>query len=156
SVPWGGDNHDIWWDPKDADRFVITHDAGLTITTQHGRSTQRVTLPIGQMYHVAVDNQVPYFVYSNMQDDGTMRRAAGAPENAAARENGSGNQGEQGFGGAEPGHTIPDPVDSNIVWSPCYGNKVTRYDARTKIPRSVAPGMTTLDSPPQDSKYRCH
>ena len=73
SVNWGGDNHDIWWDPKDADRFAITHDAGLTITTQHGRSTQRVTLPIGQMYHVTVDNQVPYYVYSNMQDDGTMR-----------------------------------------------------------------------------------
>jgi len=42
SVNWGGDNHDIWWDPKDADRFVITHDAGLTITAQHARSTQRV------------------------------------------------------------------------------------------------------------------
>src|SRR5262249_40061046 len=26
-VPWGGDNHDIWWDPTNADRFVITHDA---------------------------------------------------------------------------------------------------------------------------------
>src|SRR5204863_843309 len=79
---WGGDNHDIWWDPKDADRFVITHDAGLTITTQHGRSTHRVQLPIGQMYHVAVDNQVPYYVYSNMQDDGTMRGAAWAAEGA--------------------------------------------------------------------------
>ena len=53
SVSWGGDNHDIWWDPKNADRFVITHDAGMSITTQHGRSTQRVSLPIGQMYHVA-------------------------------------------------------------------------------------------------------
>ena len=44
SVSWGGDNHDIWWDPKDADRFAITHDAGITITTQHGRSTQRVLM----------------------------------------------------------------------------------------------------------------
>src|SRR5438067_8487360 len=73
SVTWGGDNHDIWWDPKDADRFVLTHDAGLTITTQHGRSTQRVQLPIGQIYHAVVDNEVPYHVYGNMQDDGTMR-----------------------------------------------------------------------------------
>jgi photosystem II stability/assembly factor-like uncharacterized protein len=58
SVQWGGDNHDIWWDPTNADRFAITHDAGITLTTQHGRSTQRVTLPIGQMYHVAVDNRM--------------------------------------------------------------------------------------------------
>jgi photosystem II stability/assembly factor-like uncharacterized protein len=156
SVAWGGDNHDIWWDPANADRFAITHDAGITLTTQHGRSTQRVTLPIGQMYHVAVDNQVPYYVYSNMQDDGTMRGSVVAAENAGAGYNGSGNTWDHGLGGCESGFTIPDPADPNIVWSTCYGNKVTRYDHRTKIARSVAPAMITLDSPPQNSKFRCH
>src|SRR3954468_9320084 len=156
SVNWGGDNHDIWWDPKDAERFAITHDAGITLTTQHGRSTQRVQLPIGQMYHVTVDNQVPYYVYSNMQDDGTMRGSAIAAEGAGAGYNGSGNQWDHGLGGCESGFTAPDPADPNIVWSTCYGNKVTRYDHRTKIARSVAPGMITLDAPPTESKYRCH
>ena len=33
----------------------------------------RVALPNGQMYHVHVDNRVPYWIYSNRQDDGTMR-----------------------------------------------------------------------------------
>src|SRR5581483_2835672 len=70
--------------------------------------------------------------------------------------NGSGNRWDHGLGGCESGHTIPDPVDPQIVWSTCYGNKATRYDHRTGIPRSVAPAMITLDSPPQDSKYRCH
>jgi photosystem II stability/assembly factor-like uncharacterized protein len=153
---WGGDNHDIWWDPKNADRFVLTHDAGLTITQQHGRSTQRVSLPIGQIYHVYVDNQVPYFVYANMQDDGTMRGPATAVEGDGAGYNGRGVQWEHGLGGCESGHTMPDPADPNIVWSTCYGNKVTRYDARTRTPRSVAPAMITLDSPPPDAKYRCH
>ena len=59
-TPWGGDNHDIWWDPTNPDRFVITHDGGMNITTSHGRGFNRVTLPVGQMYHVSVDNQVPY------------------------------------------------------------------------------------------------
>jgi photosystem II stability/assembly factor-like uncharacterized protein len=153
---WGGDNHDIWWDPKNADRFVITHDAGLTITTQHARSLQRVTLPIGQMYHVTVDNQIPYYVYSNMQDDGTMRGSMIAAENAGAGYNGSGNEWDHGLGGCESGHTVPDPADPNIVWSTCYGNKVTRYDYRLNTARSVAPGMITLDAPPTESKYRCH
>jgi photosystem II stability/assembly factor-like uncharacterized protein len=156
SVNWGGDNHDIWWDPKDPDRFAITHDAGITLTTQHGRSDRRVQLPIGQMYHVTVDSQVPYYVYSNMQDDGTMRGSILAPEGAGAGYNGSGNLWDHGLGGCESGYTAPDPADPNIVWSTCYGNKVTRYDHRTKIARSVAPGMITLDAPPQDSKYRCH
>jgi photosystem II stability/assembly factor-like uncharacterized protein len=156
TVNWGGDNHDIWWDPKDADRFAITHDAGITLTTQHGRSDRRVQLPIGQMYHVTVDNQVPYYVYSNMQDDGTMRGSSIAAEGAGAGYNGSGNLWDHGLGGCESGFTVSDPADPNVVWSTCYGNKVTRYDHRTKIARSVAPAMITLDAPPQDSKYRCH
>src|SRR6185369_15237638 len=70
---WGGDTHDIWFDPKNADRFVITDDGGANITTVHGRGFHRVQLPIGQMYHVDVDNQIPYYFYSNMQDDGNLR-----------------------------------------------------------------------------------
>ena len=81
-MPWGGDNHDIWIDPTNADRFVITDDAGLNITTVHGRGFHRVQLPIGQMYHVAVDNQVPYYVYGNMQDNSTMRGPSIAPPGA--------------------------------------------------------------------------
>ncbi len=72
-VRWGGDTHDIWIDPANPDRFVITDDGGLIITTVHGRGFHRVQLPIGQMYHVAVDDQIPYYFYSNMQDDGNMR-----------------------------------------------------------------------------------
>ena len=30
------------------------------------------------MYHVATDNQVPYWIYTNMQDDGTMRGPSSA------------------------------------------------------------------------------
>ena len=88
--PWGGDTHDIWWDSGNADRFAITDDGGLTIATQHGRITNRITLPIGQNYHVAVDNQVPYWVYSNMQDDGTMRGPSTAPEGGAGGRGGRG------------------------------------------------------------------
>src|SRR6185437_3296182 len=73
SRPWGGDNHDIWIDPKDAGRFAISYDGGLAITTTDGRGFHNVTLPIGQMYHVAVDDQIPYYVYGNMQDNSTMR-----------------------------------------------------------------------------------
>ena len=39
-----------------------------------------MTLPIGQMYHVAVDNDVPYKIYGNMQDDGTMRGPSNVQE----------------------------------------------------------------------------
>ena len=148
-VPWGGDTHDIWIDPTNADRFVITDDGGMSITTVHGRGFHRVTLPIGQMYHVDVDNQVPYYFYSNMQDDGNMR---GPSLPVDSRETGW----DHAMGGCESGFTVPDLTDPNVVWATCYGNKVTRWDARTKHARSVSPWMHTLDSPPNDIKYRCH
>jgi photosystem II stability/assembly factor-like uncharacterized protein len=202
-----GDCHDIWWDPKNPDRYVLTHDGGATITIDHARTSSRVVLPIGQMYHVAVDNQMPYEIYSNMQDDGTMRGPSDSPEaapnNAAGRGGrggrgggaGGGGRGGRGgpaplpdfgiaavfgggtpgggnfggfggrggagqwdhnLGGCESGFTLPDLVDPNVVWASCYGNKLTRFDARTKTPRSVAPWMISLDSPPTDAKYRCH
>jgi len=146
---WGGDNHDIWIDPADPDRFVITDDGGLHITTVHGRGFHNVTLPIGQMYHVAVDDQVPYYFYSNMQDDGNMR---GPVVPVDSQETGW----DRHMGGCESGFTIPDTADPNVVWATCYGNSVTRWDARYKEAHSVSPWKHTLDSPPNDIKYRCH
>jgi photosystem II stability/assembly factor-like uncharacterized protein len=186
-----GDCHDIWFDPKNPDRYALTHDAGLTLTSDHGRTSTRVSLPIGQMYHVAVDNQVPYFIYGNMQDDGTMRGPSDTPEAVSGGRGGGGQGGGRGaqaagggrgaqgaaggfggggfggrggsglpwehnLGGCESGFTLPDLVDPNVVWASCYGNKLTRFDERTKSARSVAPWMISLDSPPNDAKYRCH
>jgi photosystem II stability/assembly factor-like uncharacterized protein len=173
--PWGGcgDCHDIWFDPKNADRFAMTDDGGMQITSNHGQNFQRIRLPIGQMYHVAVDNQVPYYIYSNMQDNGTMRGPSNSPEAVANNARGSGppaggrgggGSGRGGavvpwdhaLGGCESGFTIPDPSNPDIVWSSCYGNKLTRWDAKQGTARSIAPWMISLDSPPTDAKYRCH
>jgi photosystem II stability/assembly factor-like uncharacterized protein len=153
-VPWGGDNHDIWVDPLNPDHFVITDDGGLNITTVHGRGFHRVQLPIGQMYHVEVDNQIPYYVYSNMQDGPNMRGPSLAPPTEYGRVVDTGW--DRRMGGCESGFTLPDPTDPNIVWASCYGNEVTRWDARTKRARSVSPWIHSLDSPPNELKYRCH
>ena len=172
SVPWGGDTHDIFIDPKNADRICVTHDGGMYMTTDHGRTANRVTLPIGQMYHVAVDHDVPYKIYGNMQDDGTMRGLSTTQEvgpnvpgqgGFGGRGGGFGGRGfggvgewEHNLGGCESGFTLPDLTDTNIVWATCYGDEVTRYDARTKMARSVSPWLHTLDSAPNQAKYRCH
>ena len=148
---WGGDNHDIWIDPKDPDRFAISFDGGLAITTVNGRGFHNVTLPIGQMYHVAVDDQIPYEVYGNMQDNSTMRGPS-VPQGDGEPDAGW----DHGMGGCESGFTLPDPTDPNIVWASCYGDEVTRWDARTRQARSVSPWMHTLDSAPNQVKYRCH
>ena len=77
----GGDTHDIWMDPLNPDRFMVADDGGATFTLNHGKTFKRITLPIAQMYHVAVDNQVPYNVYGNRQDGYSYR----GPSNTQAR-----------------------------------------------------------------------
>ena len=64
----GGDNHDIWIDPSNANRIMVAHDGGASISLNRGKTYQRIVLPIAQMYHVSVDDQIPYNVYGNRQD----------------------------------------------------------------------------------------
>ncbi|HQX80715.1 MAG TPA: hypothetical protein PKW63_03100, partial [Vicinamibacterales bacterium] len=174
-----GDCHDVWFDPTDGTRYVLTDDGGATIFTSAG--SRGVRLPNGQMYHVAVDNRVPYWIYSNRQDDGTMRGPSTSPEQtgngrlggpepvapAAAPGRGGGGGGGRGgraggpawdtyLGGCESGFTQPQPDNADIVWGSCYGNKLTRFDARQGTARSVSPSMITFDSAPNLSKHRCH
>jgi photosystem II stability/assembly factor-like uncharacterized protein len=132
-IRWGGDNHDMWSDPKMPNRMMIGNDIGVMISTTRGKEWSTLRLPIGQMYHVATDNRIPYWVYGQMQDDGSMRGPSTVPG---------------GFGipsgmwtstaGCETGWAQPDPVDSNIVWGGCYAGVVERFDARTGMSRTVS------------------
>ena len=87
----GGDNHDIWIDPTNADRMIVANDSGASISINHGRTWNRVQLPIAQIYHVTVDNDVPYHVLGNKQDGPSYR----GPSNSRLA----------GFGGFGGGHS---------------------------------------------------
>lgn len=145
----GGDNHDIWVDPTNSDRFMVAHDGCASITLNGGESYQRIVLPIAQMYHVAVDDQIPYNLYGNRQDGYSYR----GPSNS--------RQGYipiglwEGVGGCESGFAQPDPLDNNIVWSGCYDGGLERYDARTGHARDVRVWPEAgYGWAPADMKYR--
>ncbi len=127
----GGDNHDMWIDPLNPDRFMIAHDGGASITLNRGRSFARIVLPIAQMYHVHADTRAPYYVYGNRQDGGSYRM----PSRGLA---GRVTEGEwRHVGGCESGFGIPDTVDNATVWSGCYDGGLEVYDVRTDHARNV-------------------
>jgi photosystem II stability/assembly factor-like uncharacterized protein len=127
----GGDNHDIWIDPLQPDRFMVAHDGGASITLNRGKTFSRVVLPIAQMYHVYADTRVPYDLFGNRQD-GTSYRL---PSRALA---GSISEGDwEHIGGCESGFGIPDTVDNVTVWSGCYDGGLEVYDRRTHHARNV-------------------
>jgi photosystem II stability/assembly factor-like uncharacterized protein len=154
----GGDNHDIWIDPKNANRIAVANDGGVSISTTRGQTWHHVQLPIAQMYHVTVDNRVPYYVYGNEQDDpsyrGPSRSAGGGVSGSIPRS------AWQSVGGGESGWATPDPVDPNIIWSSASGSGsiggiVERFDLRNGQMRRVEvwPDQTN-GSPAADVKYR--
>ena len=146
----GGDNHDIWIDPEDGNRIMVAHDGCASIAND-GETFKRVVLPIAQMYHAHVDNQIPYNVYGNRQDGYSYR----GPSNS--RERGISLGHWRAFGGCESGFGIPDPNDNNIIWSGCYDGGLEVFDVRTGHARNVrvwpeaAYGWT-----PKELKYRWH
>jgi photosystem II stability/assembly factor-like uncharacterized protein len=154
----GGDNHDMWIDPSNANRIAVANDGGVSISTTRGRTWNRIQLPIAQMYHVTVDNKIPYYVYGNEQDDPSYR--------GPSRSGGGGFSGSiprsawHAVAGGESGWATPDPVDPNIIWSSASGSGsiggiVERYDLRNGQSRNVEvwPDQTN-GSPAADLKYR--
>ena len=107
---WGGDNHDMWIDPNNSDRIMIGDDGGVLISTNHGQGWNRIILPIAQMYHVSVDNQIPYFVYGNKQDGYSYR---GPSISLTGR--GIGLEMWRTVAGCECGFAYADPVDFPIA-----------------------------------------
>ena len=119
----GGDHHDIWIDPTNANRLIVAHDQGLSITINRGKTWYRQRLKNAQIYHVTVDNEIPYNVLGNKQDEPTYR----GPSNSRLQGGFGGDPGIpramwHAVGGGESGWATPDPTDSNIVWSTASGS----------------------------------
>jgi len=144
----GGDLHDIWWDPGDPSRFMVGDDGGVGITIDGGRSFQRIALPNAQMYHVAVDNKIPYNLYGNRQDGYSY---AGPSNSRGSRSIGVWSP----VGGCESGWSVPDTVDQRTVWSGCYDAGLETFDLQTRMARAVEPWPEAgYGVAPKDLKYR--
>jgi len=146
----GGDNHDIWIDPKLPDRILVGNDGGISISLTRGQSWYRPRLPIAQMYHVATDTEIPYHVMGNRQDGNSQR----GPSNSLTGGDipiGAWHS----VGGCESGFSAPDPADPNIIWSGCYEGILDRYDARTGHSRTVSVWPDNPEGwPAGELKYR--
>lgn len=137
----GGDHHDMWIDPTNADRMIVAHDQGLSISINRTRSWFRQRLTNAQMYHVTVDNMIPYNVLGNKQDEPSYR----GPSNSRliGRRGGGIVRGMwHSVGGGESGWATPDPVDPNIIWSSASGSGmvggiVVRFEEDRRQFRSV-------------------
>jgi photosystem II stability/assembly factor-like uncharacterized protein len=138
----GGDHHDMWIDPTNPDRMIVAHDQGLSISINRTKTWFRQRLTNAQMYHVTVDNAVPYNVLGNKQDEPTYR----GPSNSRIMGQRRVDYIPRGMwhhvGGGESGWATPDPTDPNVVWSSASGSGmvggiVVRHTEENRQYRSV-------------------
>jgi len=154
------DHHDMWIDPHDGDRQIVAGDGGLAISGNRGRTWFRAQLPIAQMYHVTVDNAIPYNVMGNRQDGPSTRGPSNSRMGGGIFGVGIPRGLWHSVGGGESGFATPDPTDPDIVWSSASGvgaggGIVSRWDARTGQYREVEVWPESTTGHPADSlRYR--
>ena len=129
-APGGDDYHRIWINPNHPDIMLFVADQGAVITVNGGRTwSSWYNQPTTQLYHVATDNQFPYWVYGGQQESGAI--------GIASRGNGGQISFREfmGVGADEYAYVAPDPKDSDII----YGGRVMRFNKKTGQSQNVAP-----------------
>ncbi len=151
----GGDNHDLWFDPTNSDRMIVGNDGGVSISVNRGETWHRSQLPIAQMYHVTVDNAIPYNVMGNRQDGPSTRGPSNSLYGSAIA------RGDwHSVGGGESGFATPDPEDPTIVWSSASGSGarggiVVKFNEKNRQYRNVEVWPQSTGGWPAESlKYR--
>ena len=150
SLP-GGDNHDLWINPRNPSRMIEANDQGVVLSVNGGTTwDKRDNLPIGQFYHVSTDGEFPYHLFGGQQDMGALGIAS------------------RGWGGiddkdwfdvggddAECGWVWPVPFDNRLIVTGGYNGALTLFDTRSHQIRDIAPWSNASGGhAASDVKYR--
>ena len=129
-IPYNGihpDHHAFWIHPKDGNFIIDGNDGGIGITRDRGAHwIFDEKLPVGQFYHINVDNEMPYNVMGGMQDNGSWRGPA-----YIWSESGIRNYHWKSLWSGDGFDVMPDPEDAEWVYAMSQGGSVGRYNVRT-------------------------
>ncbi len=80
-APGGDDYHQLWINPKDHNRMVLSSDQGTVVSVDGAKTWSTwYNQPTAQVYHVAADNRFPYWLYGAQQDSGAVSVSTWSPE----------------------------------------------------------------------------
>jgi photosystem II stability/assembly factor-like uncharacterized protein len=129
-IPYNGihpDHHAFWINPLDPKYIIDGNDGGIGITRDKGKNwTFDEKIPVGQFYHINVDNEMPYNVMGGMQDNGSWRGPA-----YSWTESGLKNYYWESLWGGDGFDVLPDADDAKWVYAMSQGGHVGRYNVET-------------------------
>jgi photosystem II stability/assembly factor-like uncharacterized protein len=138
-APGGDDYHSLWIDPENPRRMISGVDQGTIITLNGGQTwSSWHNQPTAQFYHVAVDNQFPYWVYGAQQDSGTAAVVSRSDYGQITFRD------WHPIGAGESGYILPDPVNPQIVYGGSTGGELYRFDTKTGQVQDVSPTPAEL------------
>lgn len=115
-APGGDDPQQFWLDPTNSQRMLFGYDQGAIVTLDGGATwSSWYNQSTDQIYHIAVDNSYPPFVYASQQDAGAIRTRM------------RGNLGAitpldwNPVPGWEWGSEAPDPLNTNLLYASGIG-----------------------------------
>jgi len=138
-APGGDDYHSLWIDPENPRRMISGVDQGTIVTLNGGHTWSTwYNQPTAQFYHVAVDNQFPYWVYGAQQDSGTAAVVSRSDYGQITYRD------WHPIGAGESGYILPDPVNPQIVYGGSTGGDLYRFDTKTGQVEDVSPTPAEL------------
>ncbi|HYL54041.1 MAG TPA: hypothetical protein VEU73_00550 [Gemmatimonadales bacterium] len=133
-APGGDDPQQMWIDPTNGRRILLGLDQGAVVTLDGGETwSSWYNQSTEQVYHVAVDNSYPYWVYASQQDAGAVRVRS------------RGNLGAitpldwDPVNGWEWGTELPDPLHADVVYASGSGIVKISYPSEQWI--DVSPNL---------------
>jgi photosystem II stability/assembly factor-like uncharacterized protein len=129
-IPYNGihpDHHAFWIHPTNPNFIIDGNDGGIGITRDKGKTWLfDEKLPVGQFYHINVDNEMPYNVMGGMQDNGTWRGPAYTWMSAGIK-----NYYWENIWGGDGFDAMADPDDANWIYAMSQGGSVGKYNVKT-------------------------
>ncbi|MEM8895741.1 MAG: hypothetical protein AAGC88_14255, partial [Bacteroidota bacterium] len=136
------DHHAFWINPSNPSHILDGNDGGLYASYDMGKKWKfHHNIPVGQFYHINVDNEIPYNVYGGMQDNGSWTGPAYKYTVAGLGPIYNDDFKSVGFG--DGFDVIPDPNDSRYGYSMSQGGEFQRYDRATGVVQGIKPQSDT-------------
>lgn len=129
-----GDNHQLWINPTNPSYLINANDGGASVSLDGGRSwSAQDNQPTAQFYHVTVDDDFPYKLYSGQQDNSSVViRSRGVAGSVSVRDWWDG-------AGCESANIGVSAKAPHFVYGGCYQGIIDELDQRTWTSRAIMP-----------------
>ncbi|MBK8556221.1 MAG: hypothetical protein IPL65_10850 [Lewinellaceae bacterium] len=129
------DHHALWIDPNDPKHIIDGNDGGLNITYDGGDTWRYAeNIPVGQFYHINVDNEIPYNIYGGLQDNGTV-----VGPSAVWKYGGLRNSEWQEVNFGDGFDAMPQRDNSRYCFAMSQGGELSYIDRQTGNSRYIKP-----------------